>query len=160
MEALTTIYPNNMSENEDSIANEDSITQTIINNTYRTKEHWTEVLHGNQNIWLYLHCNVKQYSNHKRRSSIIDLVVGTGMPFNVLNSSLFHRMVSKLHCVSNSYKVPHPTTISRYLSENIYETRFGFIKNLLAKMPGRISLTCDGWHSTAHRCHYTVVTGS
>ncbi|PKY12440.1 hypothetical protein RhiirB3_378457 [Rhizophagus irregularis] len=35
-----------MSENEDSIANEDSITQTIINNTYRTKEHWTEVLHG------------------------------------------------------------------------------------------------------------------
>ncbi|CAB5193363.1 unnamed protein product [Rhizophagus irregularis] len=190
MEALTTIYPNNMSENEDSIANEDSITQTIINNTYRTKEHWTEVLHDNQNIWLCLHCNVKQYSSNTSRThlknhtlsclnnnmtksnsikpvikeevdnSIIDLVVDTGMPFNVLNSSLFHRMVSKLHCVLNSYKVPHPTTISRYLSENIYETRFGFIKNLLAKMPGRISLTCDGWHSTAHRCHYTVVMGS
>ncbi|CAB4400594.1 unnamed protein product [Rhizophagus irregularis] len=70
MEALTTIYPNNMSENEDSIANEDSITQTIINNTYRTKEHWTEVLHGNQNIWLYLHCNVKQYSSNTSRTHL------------------------------------------------------------------------------------------
>lgn len=93
-------------------------------------------------------------------NSIIDLVVGTGMSFNVLNSSLFHRMVNKLHCVTNSYKVPHPTTISRHLSGNIYETRLDYIKNLLAKMPGRISLTYNGWHSTAHRCHYTVVTGS
>lgn len=47
MEALTTIYPNNMLANEDNIANEDSMTQTIINNTYHTKEHWTEVLYDN-----------------------------------------------------------------------------------------------------------------
>jgi len=93
-------------------------------------------------------------------NSIIDLVVGTGLSFNVLNSLLFQKMVNKLQCVTNSYKIPHSTTISRHLSGDIYETRLTFIKEILAKMPGRISLTCDGWHSTVHRCHYTVVTGS
>ena len=60
----------------------------------------------------------------------------------------------------NSYKIPHSTTISCHLSGDIYETRLTFIKEILAKMPGRISLTCDGWHSTVYRCHYTVITGS
>lgn len=55
MEVLTTIYPNN------SILNKDSITETI-NNMYRTREHWIEVLHDDQNVWQCLHCNVKQYS--------------------------------------------------------------------------------------------------
>ena len=93
-------------------------------------------------------------------NSIVDLVVGTGMSFNVLNSSLFYRMVNKLQHVTKLYKIPHPTTISRHLSGNIYEIRLKFIKDIIAKMPGRISLTCDGWHSTIHRCHYIVVTGS
>ena len=69
-------------------------------------------------------------------------------------------MVEKLQFVTNSYKVPHPTTISRYLSGDIYEIRYKFIKYTLEKALGRVSLTCDGWHSTVHRCHYTVVTGS
>ena|SRR2546421_2923029 len=149
---------------------------------YNTKEHWIEVLRDNQIIWQCIHCQQKQYSintskthlkNHaiscvatqiKSSSikpmakddvdnSIIDLVVGTGLSFNVLNSLLFHRMVEKLRFVTNSYKVPHPTTISRHLSGDIYEIRLKFIKDVLAMTPGRISLTCDGWHSTVHRCH-------
>src|SRR6266498_657716 len=93
-------------------------------------------------------------------NSIIDLVIGTGLSFNVLNSLLFHKMVNKLQCVTNSYKIPHSTTISCHLSGDIYEIRLKFIKETLAKVSGRILLTCDGLHSTVHRCHYTVVTGS
>ena len=37
-------------------------------------------------------------------NSIIDLVVGAGLPFNnVLNNLLFQKMVNKLQCVTNSY---------------------------------------------------------
>ena len=104
--------------------------------------------------------SIKPMAKDDVDNSIIDLVVGTGLSFNVLNSLLFHRMVEKLRFVTNSYKVPHPTTISRHLSGDIYEIRLKFIKDILAKAPGQISLTCDGWHSTVHRCHYTVVTGS
>ncbi|CAG8601126.1 5192_t:CDS:1, partial [Scutellospora calospora] len=94
------------------------------------------------------------------KTSIIDLVVGTGISFNVLDSSLFHSMARKLHSVTNSYKILHSTTVLRHLSGNIFSLKFEFIKNILAKAPGRISLICDGWYSTVHKCHYTVVTSS
>ncbi|CAG8674757.1 6074_t:CDS:2 [Dentiscutata erythropus] len=92
--------------------------------------------------------------------SIVDLVVSTGMSFNILDSSLFRQVARNLQYVKHSYKIPHSTTISRHLTGDIFNLRFDFIKNILAKSPGRISLTCDGWHSTVHRCHYIVVTGS
>ncbi len=104
--------------------------------------------------------SIKPMAKEEVDNLIIDLVIGTGLSFNVLNSLLFHKMVNKLQCVTNSYKIPHSTTISRHLSGDIYEIRLKFIKETLAKVSGRISLTCDGLHSTVHRCHYTVVTGS
>ncbi|CAG8730950.1 15123_t:CDS:2 [Dentiscutata erythropus] len=93
-------------------------------------------------------------------NSIIDLVVGTGISFNILDNPLFHNMVKKLHSVADSYKISHSTTVLRHLSGNIFSKRLEFIKNILLKTSGRFSLTCDGWHLTVHRCHYTVVTGS
>ncbi|CAG8510495.1 2204_t:CDS:2 [Gigaspora margarita] len=181
MDDLTTTYP-------DNFTSKDNVTESS-SSTYTTKEHWTEVLHENQIVRQCKHCNKKRYSVNTSKSylkkhtiscttqdtkfssikpvtkedvdnSIIDLVISSGISFNVLNSSLFRRMVNKLHYVTNTYKVPHPTTISRHLSGSIYEIRHEFINGVMAEMPGRISLTCDGWHSTVHRCHYTVVTGS
>ncbi len=38
-------------------------------------------------------------------NSIIDLVIDTGLSFNILNSLLFHKMVNKLQCVTNLYKI-------------------------------------------------------
>ncbi|CAG8507311.1 3129_t:CDS:2, partial [Scutellospora calospora] len=46
---------------------------------------------------------------------IVDLIVRTGMSFNVLENPLFHKMARNLQYVKKSYKVPHPTTISRYI---------------------------------------------
>jgi len=90
-------------------------------------------------------------------NSIIDLVISTGLSFNVLNSLLFHKMINKLQCVINSYKISHSTTIYYHLSGDIYEIRFKFIKEILAKISRQISLTCD---LTIYKCHYTIITGS
>ncbi|CAG8686454.1 11001_t:CDS:1, partial [Scutellospora calospora] len=92
--------------------------------------------------------------------TITDLVVGTGVSFNILNNPLFHKMAKNLQYVSKLYKVPHPTTISRYLTGNLFNLRFNIIKSILAESSGRISLTCDRWHSTIHKCHYVVITES
>ncbi|CAG8644294.1 8437_t:CDS:2, partial [Scutellospora calospora] len=91
---------------------------------------------------------------------IVNLIVRTGMSFNVLENPLFHKMARNLQYIKKSYKVLHPTTISRYISGNIFNLRFNFIKNILTKSSGQISLTCDRWHSTIHKCHYIVITGS
>ncbi|CAG8481391.1 15561_t:CDS:2, partial [Gigaspora rosea] len=110
--------------------------------TYITKNHWTEVLHENQ---VDIKFNfVKPVTKEDVDNSIIDLVVGTGISFNILNNPSFHRMVNKLHYVIDTYKVPHPTTISRHLSGSIYEIRFNFIKDVMAKMPG--SWISDNWN--------------
>lgn len=102
----------------------------------------------------------QQLSKEDMDKSIVDFVVGTGISFNTFDNPLFHKMVRNLRFVTSSYKVPHSTTISRYLSGNVFDLRFNFIKDILAKFSGQISLTCDGWHSTVHKCHYVVVTGS
>ena len=89
-------------------------------------------------------------------NSIIDLVISTGLSFNVLNSLLFHKIINKLQCVINSYKISHSTTISYYLSGDIYEIKLKFIKKTLVKVSGQILLTYDRLHSTVYRCYYTV----
>ncbi|CAG8785719.1 21138_t:CDS:1 [Dentiscutata erythropus] len=68
--------------------------------------------------------------------SIVDLVVSTGMSFNILDNPLFHQVARNLHYVKYSYKIPHSTTIPQHLMENIFNLRFDFIKNILAKFPG------------------------
>ncbi|CAG8443654.1 13342_t:CDS:2 [Dentiscutata heterogama] len=103
---------------------------------------------------------IKPIMKDKMDNSIIDLVVGTGILFNIFDNSLFHNMVKKLYSVADSYKISHLTTISQHLSGNIFSKRLEFIKNILIKTSGQISLMCDRWHLTVHRCHYTVVTGS
>ncbi|CAG8636797.1 3894_t:CDS:2, partial [Scutellospora calospora] len=50
-------------------------------------------------------------------SSIVDLIVRTGMSFNILNNPLFHKMAKQLHYIVNSYKIPYPTTISRHITD-------------------------------------------
>ncbi|CAG8575282.1 22288_t:CDS:2, partial [Gigaspora rosea] len=140
---LTSTYSDNSTP---SISSEDNIIESSTNaDAYITKKHWTEVLHENQVVRQCKHCNKKRYSINTKDvdNSIIDLVVGTGISFNILNNPSFHRMVNKLHYVIDTYKVPHPTTISRHLSGSIYEIRFNFIKEVIAKMPYQISLTCD-----------------
>ncbi|CAG8630234.1 12647_t:CDS:1 [Cetraspora pellucida] len=102
----------------------------------------------------------KQITKEDVDNLIVDLVIGTGMSFNILNNPLFHNMARKLYFVTSTYKVPHPTTVSRHLTGNIFNKRFEFIKNILNKCLGKISITCDGWHSTVHKCHYVVITGS
>ncbi|CAG8770400.1 13852_t:CDS:1 [Cetraspora pellucida] len=168
MDNLATIYSDNSTSN---ISSEDNVTESS-NSTYTTKEHWTEVLHENQMVRQCKHCNKKQYSVNTSKfhlkkhtisctaqgikfgfnkpvtkedvdNSIIDLVISSGISFNILNSSLFHRIVNMLHYVTDTYKVPHSTTISCHLSESIYEIRLEFIKSIIAEMPGRISLTCN-----------------
>ncbi|CAG8611996.1 16681_t:CDS:2, partial [Dentiscutata heterogama] len=152
MEDLRT-YPDNSISN---VSLEDNVTESS-SGTYITKEHWAEVLHENKVVRQCKNCNKKRYSVNTSKShlkkhtiscttqdtkfsfikpvtkedvdnSIIDLVVSTGISFNVLNGLLFHRMVNKLHYVTDTYKVPHPTTISRHLSGRIYEIRREFIK--------------------------------
>ncbi|CAG8443835.1 10665_t:CDS:2 [Dentiscutata heterogama] len=93
-------------------------------------------------------------------NSIMDMVIATGASFNILNNPSFRKMVRNLRYVTPSYKIPHSTTISRHITGNIFDLRLKFIKDVLAKTSGQISLTCDGWHSTVHKCHYTVITGS
>ncbi|CAG8623419.1 5961_t:CDS:2 [Cetraspora pellucida] len=102
----------------------------------------------------------RQVTKEEMDKSIVDLVIRTGMSFSILDNPLFHQVARNLCYVTNSYKIPHSTTISRHLTGNIFDLRFEFIKNILATSPRRISLTCDGWHSTVHKCHYIVVTGS
>ncbi|CAG8748562.1 23031_t:CDS:2 [Dentiscutata erythropus] len=160
-----------------------------INNTFKTKDHWIEVIHNNKKSWRCLHCQNKVYScntsrtylknytlscssnfvddNHNRPmsrddmdDSIVDLVIGTGISFNVIDSPLFHRMARKLYRVTHSYKIPHSTTVSRHLSGNIFDKRLEFVKEALAKTSSKISFTYDGWYSTVHKCHYMVVTVS
>ncbi|CAG8810437.1 4439_t:CDS:1, partial [Dentiscutata erythropus] len=186
MEDLTSTYLDN-STSSNSL--DDNITESSTNTEYITSKYWDEVLHEDKLVRQCKNCKKQRFSINTSKShlkkhtakcttqnikfnfvkpitkedvdnSIIDLVVGTGISFNILNNPLFHRMVNKLHYVTDTYKVPHPTTISHHISESIYEIRFNFIKDVMAKMPGRISLTCDGWHSTVYRCHYTAVTGS
>ncbi|CAG8767017.1 3434_t:CDS:2, partial [Cetraspora pellucida] len=184
MEDLTSTYLDN-STSSNSLG--DNITESSTNTEYITSKYWDKVLHEDKLVRQCKNCKKQQFSINTSKlhlkkhtakcttqnikfnfikpitkedvdNSIIDLVVGTGISFNILNNPLFHRMVNKLHYVTDTYKVPHPTTISCHLSGSIYEIRFNFIKDVMAKMPGRISLTCDGWHSTVHRCHYTAVT--
>ncbi|CAG8678695.1 14546_t:CDS:2 [Dentiscutata erythropus] len=54
-------------------------------------------------------------------NSIMDMVIATGVSFNILNNPSFY---------------------------------------ILAKTSGQILLTYDGWHSTVHKSHYIVITGS
>ena len=49
--------------------------------------------------------SIKPMAKEEVDNLIIDLVIGTGLSFNVLNSLLFHKMVNKLQCVTNSYKI-------------------------------------------------------
>ncbi|CAG8680861.1 12931_t:CDS:2 [Dentiscutata heterogama] len=93
-------------------------------------------------------------------NSIVDMVVATGISFNVLNNPFFHRMTKNLHYITYLYKIPHPTTISQHLTGNIFDSRLKFIKDILAKTSEKISLMCNRWYSTIHKCHYTVITGS
>src|SRR6266498_39766 len=59
--------------------------------------------------------SIKPMAKEEVDNLIIDLVIGTGLSFNVLNSLLFHKMVNKLQCVTNSYKISSLNII--YLSE-------------------------------------------
>ncbi|CAG8830665.1 12223_t:CDS:2, partial [Cetraspora pellucida] len=94
----------------------------------------------------------KQITKEEMDKSIVDLVVRTGISFSIFDNPLFYKMTRNLHYVINSYKVPHSTTISRHLTSDMFNKRFEFIRNILAKTFGQISLTCDGWHSTVHKC--------
>jgi len=49
--------------------------------------------------------SIKPMAKEEVDNLIIDLVIGTGLSFNVLNSLLFHKMVNKLQCVTNLYKI-------------------------------------------------------
>ncbi|CAG8707581.1 8138_t:CDS:2, partial [Scutellospora calospora] len=102
----------------------------------------------------------QQITKEEMDKLIVNLIVRTGMSFNVLKNPLFHKMARNFQYFKKSYKVPHPTIISRYISRNIFNLRFNFIKNILAKSSGRILLTYDRWHLTIYKCHYIVITGS
>ena len=65
---------------------------------------------------------------------IINLIIGTKLSFNILNSLLFYKMINKFQYVTNSYKITYLTTISYYLLGDIYEIRLKFIKETLAKI--------------------------
>ncbi|CAG8707568.1 7741_t:CDS:1 [Cetraspora pellucida] len=77
-------------------------------------------------------------------NSIVDLVVVTGMPFNILINLFFLKMTKNLCYATYLYKIPHPTTISQHLTGNIFDLRLNFVMNILAKTSGQILLTCDG----------------
>ncbi|CAG8806757.1 12891_t:CDS:2, partial [Cetraspora pellucida] len=130
----------------------------IVCNTYSTKDHWKiDEEHNNQKTQIDV---FRQVTKEEIDKSIIDLVVSTGISFSILDNLLFRQVARNLRYVTNSYKILHSMTILRHLTGNIFNSRLEFVKNLLAKSPRRISLTCDRWHSNIHRCHYIVVTGS
>ncbi|CAG8837755.1 9766_t:CDS:1, partial [Cetraspora pellucida] len=91
-------------------------------------------------------------------NSIMDMVIASGVLFNILNNLSFRKMARNLCYVTPSYKIPHSTTIYRHITSNIFNLRLKFVKDILAKTSGQISLTCDGWHSTVYKCHYIVIT--
>ncbi|CAG8748181.1 6638_t:CDS:1 [Dentiscutata erythropus] len=75
----------------------------------------------------------QQITKEEIDKTIVDLVIETGMSFNILDNPLFLKMARNLHYVVKLYKVPHPTTILRYLTGNIFNSRFNFIKSILAE---------------------------
>ncbi|CAG8794023.1 2896_t:CDS:2, partial [Cetraspora pellucida] len=134
-----------------SISTQSEIGKEIVGNTYHTKDHWMATYSINiSRTYLKEHtlscssspiCKThgdvfKQITKEEIDKSIVDLVVRIGISFSILDNPLFHKITRNLHYVINSYK------------------------NILAKTSGWISLTCDRWHSTVHKCHYIVITGS
>lgn len=84
--------------------------------------------------------------------SVCKWIVSASLPFSTVENREFIRL---LEVLDKSYKLPVRTTFQRRIIDE-YKHRSVQIKELIAKEPGKISLTCDAWSSTVYKGYMEV----